>query len=106
MRRMEMRTVFVVLWTTIVLLKLAIAARLNVSPGQVRESFAEKITTYTNNGDPKPAINRFKYDPLPYVAVSVDMLDTGFDHKEIETLLMLRPTKMMAVRSIFRGAGQ
>lgn len=28
MRRMEIRTVFVVLWTTIVLLKLAIAARL------------------------------------------------------------------------------
>ena len=28
MRRLEMRTVFVVLWTTIVLLKLVIAARL------------------------------------------------------------------------------
>lgn len=84
---------------------LAIAARLNVSPGQVRESFAEKITTYTNNGDPKPAINRFKYDPLPYVAVSVDMLDTGFDHKEIETLLMLRPTKSAMKYAQMRGRG-
>lgn len=84
---------------------LAIASRLNVSPGQVRESFAEKITSYTNNGDPKPAINRFKYDPLPYIAVSVDMLDTGFDHKEIETLLMLRPTKSAMKYAQMRGRG-
>jgi type I restriction enzyme R subunit len=84
---------------------LAIASRLNISPGQVRESFAEKITSYTNNGDPKPAINRFKYDPLPYIAVSVDMLDTGFDHKEIETLLMLRPTKSAMKYAQMRGRG-
>lgn len=84
---------------------LAIAGRLNVPPGHVREAFAEKITTYTNNGDPKPAINRFKYDPLPYIAVSVDMLDTGFDHKEIETLLMLRPTKSAMKYAQMRGRG-
>lgn len=84
---------------------LAIATRLNVSPGQVREAFAEKITSYTNSGDPKPAINRFKYDPLPYIAVSVDMLDTGFDHKEIETLLMLRPTKSATKYAQMRGRG-
>lgn len=84
---------------------LAIAARLDISPGHVREAFTEKITTYTNNGDPKPAINRFKYDPLPYIAVSVDMLDTGFDHKEIETLLMLRPTKSAMKYAQMRGRG-
>lgn len=83
----------------------AIAAKLNIPAGKVREGFAEKITTYTNNGDPKPAINRFKYDPLPYLAVSVDMLDTGFDHKEVETLLMLRPTKSAIKYAQMRGRG-
>jgi type I restriction enzyme R subunit len=84
---------------------LQIAALLNVSPGHVRENFAEKITTYTNNGNPKPAIDRFKYDPLPYVAVSVDMLDTGFDHKEVETLVMLRPTSSAMKYAQMRGRG-
>ncbi|HOW80364.1 MAG TPA: DEAD/DEAH box helicase family protein [Verrucomicrobiota bacterium] len=84
---------------------LDIAARLGISPGQVREGFAEKITTYTNNGDPKPAINRFKYDALPYIAVSVDMLDTGFDHKLVETLVMLRPTDSAMKYAQMRGRG-
>ena len=61
--------------------------------------------TATPNGNPKPAIDRFKYDPLPYIAVSVDMLDTGFDHKEIETLLMLRPTKSATKYAQMRGRG-
>lgn len=84
---------------------LAIGTRHNVAPGHVREAFAEKITTYTNNGNPKPAIDRFKYDPLPYIAVSVDMLDTGFDHKEIETLIMLRPTNSAVKYAQMRGRG-
>lgn len=55
---------------------LRIATQTNRSPGEVRQSFAQKITCYSNNGNPKPIIDRFKFDPLPVIAVSVDMLDT------------------------------
>jgi type I restriction enzyme R subunit len=84
---------------------LRIARQLNRSPGQVRQDFAKKITCYSNNGNPKPIIDQFKYDPLPIVAVSVDMLDTGYDHKEVENLVMLRPTKSAIKYAQMRGRG-
>lgn len=84
---------------------LRIARQINRSPGQVRQDFAKKITCYANNGNPKPIIDQFKYDPLPLVAVSVDMLDTGYDHKEVENLLMLRPTKSAIKYAQMRGRG-
>jgi type I restriction enzyme R subunit len=68
---------------------LRIAQQTNRSPSQVRQEYAKKITCYTNNGNPRPIIDQFKYDPLPLMAVSVDMLDTGYDHKEVENLVML-----------------
>jgi len=84
---------------------LRIAQQLNLSPSQVRQEFAKKITCYSNNGNPKPIIDQFKYDPLPLVAVSVDMLDTGYDHKEVETLVMLRPTRSAIKYAQMRGRG-
>jgi len=84
---------------------LHVANELNRSPGQVRQDFAKKITCYTNNGNPKPVIDQFKYDPLPILAVSVDMLDTGYDHKEVENLVMLRPTKSAIKYAQMRGRG-
>lgn len=84
---------------------LRIAQQTNRSPGQVRQDFAKKITCYTNNGNPKPVIDQFKYDPLPVVAVSVDMLDTGYDHKEVENLVMLRPTQSAIKYAQMRGRG-
>lgn len=72
---------------------------------EVRQSFAQKITCYSNNGNPKPIIDRFKFDPLPVVAVSVDMLDTGYDHKEVENLVMLRPTTSAMKYAQMRGRG-
>lgn len=84
---------------------LHVASKLNRSPGQVRQDFAKKITCYTNNGNPKPVIDQFKYDPLPILAVSVDMLDTGYDHKEVENLVMLRPTKSAIKYAQMRGRG-
>ncbi|MFH1684631.1 MAG: DEAD/DEAH box helicase family protein [Candidatus Margulisiibacteriota bacterium] len=84
---------------------LRIASQLNRSPNQVRQDFAKKITCYSNNGEPKPIIDQFKYDPLPVIAVSVDMLDTGYDHKEIENLVMLRPTKSAIKYAQMRGRG-
>ena len=84
---------------------LRIASQLNRSPNQVRQEFARKVTCYSNNGDPKPLIDQFKYDPLPILAVSVDMLDTGYDHKEVENLVMLRPTKSAIKYAQMRGRG-
>jgi type I restriction enzyme R subunit len=84
---------------------LRIARQINRSPGQVRQDFAQKITCYSNNGNPKPVIDRFKYDPLPIVAVSVDMLDTGYDHREVENLVMLRPTRSAIKYAQMRGRG-
>lgn len=84
---------------------LRIATQLNRSPSQVRQDFAKKITCYTNNGNPKPVIDEFKYDPLPVIAVSVDMLDTGYDQKDIENLIMLRPTKSPIKYAQMRGRG-
>jgi type I restriction enzyme R subunit len=84
---------------------LRVAGQINRSPSEVRQSFAKKITCYTNNGNPKPIIDEFKYDPLPLVAVSVDMLDTGYDQKDIENLIMLRPTKSPIKYAQMRGRG-
>jgi len=84
---------------------LRIASQLSLSPGQVRQDFAKKITCYSNNGNPKPIIDQFKYDPLPLVALSVDMLDTGYDHKEVENLVMLRPTRSAIKYAQMRGRG-
>ena len=84
---------------------LRIAQQTNRSPSEVRQSFADKITCYSNNGNPRPIIDRFKFDPLPIVAVSVDMLDTGYDHKEVENLVMLRPTTSAIKYAQMRGRG-
>ncbi len=84
---------------------LRIAQQTNRSPSQVRQEFAKKITCYSNNGNPKPIIDQFKFDPLPVVAISVDMLDTGYDHKEVENLVMLRPTQSAIKYAQMRGRG-
>ncbi|MGB6220862.1 DEAD/DEAH box helicase family protein [Haloferula sp.] len=84
---------------------LRIATQTNRSPGEVRQSFAEKITCYSNNNNPRPLIDAFKFDPLPIIAVSVDMLDTGYNHKEVENLVMLRPTSSALKYAQMRGRG-
>lgn len=84
---------------------LRIAQQVHRSPSQVRQDFAKKITCYSNNGNPKPLIDKFKFDPLPIIAVSVDMLDTGYDHKEVENLVMLRPTNSAIKYAQMRGRG-
>lgn len=86
-------------------MSLRIARQINRSPGQVRQEYAKRITCYSNNGNPKPIIDQFKFDPLPIVAVSVDMLDTGYDQKDIENLVMLRPTRSAIKYAQMRGRG-
>jgi type I restriction enzyme R subunit len=84
---------------------LRIAQQTGRYPAEVRQGFAQKITCYSNNGNPKPVIDRFKFDPLPVIAVSVDMLDTGYDHREVENLVMLRPTTSAIKYAQMRGRG-
>ena len=84
---------------------LRVAQRYNLSPGLVRSGYAKKITSYSNNGFPRPLIDRFKYDPLPVIAVSVDMLDTGYDQKDVENLVMMRPTRSAIKYAQMRGRG-
>lgn len=65
--------------------------------------YAEEITTDVK--DPKVVINRFKNEPLPAIAVSVGMLDTGFDAPEVENLAMMRPTRSAILYNQMRGRG-
>lgn len=84
---------------------LSLATQYHLNPGQVRAGYAQKITSYSNNGFARPLIDRFKYDPLPVIAVSVDMLDTGYDQKDVENLVMLRPTRSAIKYAQMRGRG-
>lgn len=65
--------------------------------------YAEVITSDTQ--DPQGAIRRFKIEELPVVAVSVGMLDTGFDAPSVENLVMVRPTRSPILYQQMRGRG-
>jgi type I restriction enzyme R subunit len=65
--------------------------------------FAEVITS--NVPDADQAIKRFKQEELPYIAVSVGMLDCGFDASKVENILMVRPTKSPILYQQMRGRG-
>jgi len=65
--------------------------------------FAEVITS--NVPDADQAIKRFKQEEFPYVAVSVGMLDCGFDAPKVENILMIRPTKSSILYQQMRGRG-
>ena len=45
-----------------------IAEQTGCSPTAVRQDYAKKITCYSNDGNPRPIIDEFKYDPLPRLA--------------------------------------
>jgi type I restriction enzyme R subunit len=70
---------------------------------EYKGKYAEMITTDTF--DPTRAIKRFKNEPLPVLAVSVAMLDTGFDYPAIENLVMCRPTRSPIFYQQMRGRG-
>jgi len=70
---------------------------------EYKGKYAEIITTDTF--DPQRAIKRFKKEPLPVIAVSVAMLDTGFDYPAVENLMMCRPTRSPTFYQQMRGRG-
>jgi len=67
------------------------------------ETYAQVITTDTP--DPTALIKKFKRQDRPVIAVSVGMLDTGFDAPVVENLVMIRPTKSAILYQQMRGRG-
>lgn len=76
---------------------------LNAEYPEWHGKYAEIITT--DIADPKAAIRRFKREEMPVVAVSVGMLDTGFDAPRVENLIMMRPTHSAILYQQMRGRG-
>lgn len=67
------------------------------------DNAAIDITTDTRR--PDQAIKQFKENPMPMIAVSVGMLDTGFDFDEIENLVYARPIRSPILYQQMRGRG-
>lgn len=65
--------------------------------------YAEVITSDVANAD--DLIRRFKQDELPMVAVSVGMLDTGFDCREVLHLVMCRRVRSPILYQQMRAFG-
>jgi len=76
---------------------------LNQEYPEFKGRFAEVITS--NVPDVDRAIKRFKQEEFPYIAVSVGMLDCGFDAPKVENILMIRPTKSPILYQQMRGRG-
>jgi type I restriction enzyme R subunit len=70
---------------------------------EYRGAYAQEI--HTDVRDPQRVIRRFKREPLPVIAVSVGMLDTGFDYPDVENLVMMRPTRSYILYQQMRGRG-
>ncbi|MGL6251829.1 MAG: DEAD/DEAH box helicase family protein [Billgrantia desiderata] len=67
--------------------------------------FAKKIT-YRNSGeDPKALIKAFRVDPMPRVAVTVDLVATGTDIKPVEVLIFMRDVKSEGYYEQMKGRG-
>jgi type I restriction enzyme R subunit len=80
-----------------------LAYYLNQVYPEFKGRYAEVITC--NIPDVDRVIKRFKQEEFPYVAVSVGMLDCGFDAPKVENILMVRPTKSPILYQQMRGRG-
>ncbi len=63
--------------------------------------YAEAITT--DSEDPQDAIRRFKREEYPRIAVSVGMLDTGFDCPGVVNIVFCRHTGSEILYKQIRG---
>ena len=80
-----------------------LAQYLNQLHPECQGRYAEVITSDVS--DAGALIRRFKYDDYPQVAVSVGMLDTGFDHREVLHLVMCRRVRSPILYQQMRGRG-
>lgn len=71
-------------------------------------AFADFVVSGQGRADTPDApkkIERFKKEPFPQILVSVNMLDTGFDHAEVVNLVMARFTHSGVLYRQMRGRG-
>lgn len=80
-----------------------LAQYLNELHPEHQGKYAEVITSDVVNAD--EMIRRFKNDAYPQVAVSVGMLDTGFDCREVLHLVMCRRIRSPILYQQIRGRG-
>lgn len=80
-----------------------LAQYLNELHPEHKGRYAEVITS--DVPDPAALIRRFKADPYPMVAVSVGMLDTGFDCREVLHLVLCRRVRSPILYQQMRGRG-
>jgi len=67
--------------------------------------FAVKITYKTEGENPKNLIRQFRNNPLPRIAVTVDMIATGTDIKPLEIVFFMRPVKSRLYFEQMKGRG-
>ena len=70
---------------------------------ELKGSYAQVITSDVANAD--DLIRKFKYEDYPQVAVSVGMLDTGFDCRDVLHLVMCRRVLSPILYQQMRGRG-
>lgn len=80
-----------------------LAQYLNELHPEHKGRYAEVITSDVANTD--DLIRRFRQEDLPMVAVSVGMLDTGFDCREVLHLVMCRRIRSPILYQQMRGRG-
>jgi len=80
-----------------------LAQYLNELHPEHKGRYAEVITSDVANAD--DLIRRFKQEDLPMIAVSVGMLDTGFDCREVLHLVMCRRVRSPILYQQMRGRG-
>ena len=80
-----------------------LAQYLNELHPEHRGQYAEVITSDVL--DPDALIRRFKRETYPMVAVSVGMLDTGFDCREVLHLVLCRRVRSPILYQQMRGRG-
>ena len=80
-----------------------LAEYLNELHPECKGRYAEVITSNVSN--PDALIQRFKHEQFPQVAVSVGMLDTGFDCPEVLHLVMCRRVRSPILYQQMRGRG-
>lgn len=80
-----------------------LAHYLNELHPKLKGQYAEVITSDVANAD--DLIRKFKREDYPQVAVSVGMLDTGFDCREVLHLVMCRRVRSPILYQQMRGRG-
>ena len=80
-----------------------LAYYLNEFHPELKGQYAEVITSDVTNAD--DLIRKFKREDYPQVAVSVGMLDTGFDCREVLHLVMCRRVRSPILYQQMRGRG-